>query len=610
MKRAASRKTPAALAFALLLAVLLLSSGCIQSLNFASGVEAGPSHTISMHVKMPQAFTDSRGTLAFRIPNGWTIISVSYSGAVSGAVHYSGNIANYFKTTWEAKPIDSLHNGHKLSYGWWAGYTDTETVSQDNLVTVTILIDTHDISGSFLLDFVTGLTDNSSPSDPSANNSGGTWESGNLLSNPPGVLLNQAMTLTPATVPTVLSSNPANSAIDVPIGAGPAVTFSEAMDADWINDSHVELFPEGSASHVAATVAYNATDHRATLQPTLPLLYGTTYDLRVDKNVKDLAGHIMAADFEASFTTVSPAAPHWTVRTPDAGSTDQPLGTNVTVVFDQNMNAATISDANLSLKKSGVAAPLAATVSYSVATRTAILDPSVDLEADTVYEVTLTTAVQNLTGQSVKGAPIVWSFRTKAAVPSFTDVTPGNPYYAAIQGMAAAGLIGGYPQPGGSSLFKPDDPVWRAQFAKMVVGALGLAVSDGMTSPFTDLGPDVPGELYPHAYVAAAFINQITTGTSPTTFSPWESVSRAQVVTMVVRALQNLHPDALQPVPGDYVNTWGTDFSPVHGPNARIAESNGLLDGLPLTGAANNPWAPMSRGEVAQVLWNTMVLIE
>ena len=79
---------------------------------------------------------------------------------------------------------------------------------------------------------------------------------------------------------------------------------------------------------------------------------------------------------------------------------------------------------------------------------------------------------------------------------------------------------------------------------------------------------------------------------------------------MVVRTLQNLHPDALQPVPGSYVNTWGTDFSPIHGPNARIAESNGLLEGLPLTGAANDPWAPMSRGEVAQVLWNMMGLID
>jgi len=44
-------------------------------------------------------------------------------------------------------------------------------------------------------------------------------------------------------------------------------------------------------------------------------------------------------------------------------------------------------------------------------------------------------------------------------------------------------------------------------------------------------------------------------------------------------------------------------------PNARIAEANGLLAGLPLTGAANDSWAPMPRGEVAQVLWNVIQML-
>ena len=142
----------------------------------------------------------------------------------------------------------------------------------------------------------------------------------------------------------------------------------------------------------------------------------------------------------------------------------------------------------------------------------------------------------------------------------FSDVTTTNPYYEAIQGMAATGIIGGY----GDGTFRP------------------------------------------HEYVAAAYANGITQGLTATTFGPWESISRAQVVTMVIRALQNLHPGWLLSVPGAYLNTWGTEFSPTHGPNSRIAEYNGLLAGLPLDGAANDPWAPMSRGEVAQVLWNMM----
>ena len=40
-----------------------------------------------------------------------------------------------------------------------------------------------------------------------------------------------------------------------------------------------------------------------------------------------------------------------------------------------------------------------------------------------------------------------------------------------------------------------------------------------------------------------------------------------------------------------------------------MAEYNGLLAGLPLTGAAANGNASMPRGEVAQVLWNLLNLM-
>ena len=78
---------------------------------------------------------------------------------------------------------------------------------------------------------------------------------------------------------------------------------------------------------------------------------------------------------------------------------------------------------------------------------------------------------------------------------------------------------------------------------------------------------------------------------------------------MVVRAMQRLHPGALETPGTGYVNTWGTSFSATHGENARIAEFNGLLAGLPLSGAAADPWAPMPRGEGAQVLWNLKGLL-
>jgi S-layer homology domain len=192
-----------------------------------------------------------------------------------------------------------------------------------------------------------------------------------------------------------------------------------------------------------------------------------------------------------------------------------------------------------------------------------------------------------------------------AQPPSFLDVPASNPYYQAIEVMAMAGVIDGFPVTGGRE-FRPDDAVNRAQFAKMIAGSLDLEVDEDLSSPFTDLGADVRDDLYPHQFVAAAFAKGIIKGETATTFAPWDEVKRIEVVTMVVRAAQNLDPGTLAAPPEGYRNTWGVSYDAEEGPLARIAEYNGLLAGLPLTTTAADPWAAMPRGEVAQVLWNVM----
>jgi len=77
----------------------------------------------------------------------------------------------------------------------------------------------------------------------------------------------------------------------------------------------------------------------------------------------------------------------------------------------------------------------------------------------------------------------------------------------------------------------------------------------------------------------------------------------------VVRAVQGISPTALATPPVGYTNAWGTGYSSIHGSLARTAEYNGLLAGIDLSGAANNPWSPMPRGEVAQILWNMMDML-
>lgn len=188
---------------------------------------------------------------------------------------------------------------------------------------------------------------------------------------------------------------------------------------------------------------------------------------------------------------------------------------------------------------------------------------------------------------------------------NFWDVPAGHHYYAAIMGLRGAGAVSGF----GDNTYRPDDTLKRAQFAKMIVEALSLTdlkgrpVDESMVAPFSDLGIDDPLSLYPHDYIAVIADAGVTLGKTATHFAPWDEVTRAQVVTMVVRAVQQQAPGFLATPPAGYQSVLG-EFAPTHGASLRIAQFNGLTANLVGYGPMWDAWAPASRAECAQIIWN------
>lgn len=182
---------------------------------------------------------------------------------------------------------------------------------------------------------------------------------------------------------------------------------------------------------------------------------------------------------------------------------------------------------------------------------------------------------------------------------SFPDVPTTSPFYAAINELAERGIVDGY----ANGTFGPADNVMRQQFAKMIVLAAGYPVSEADVSPFKDVPVSGPGNLYADNYIAVAAAKGITNGKTATRFDPYAYITRYQVITMVVRTADSLQPALLLQPPAGYAGTTGWGDDPIHGGNAARAEYNSLLAGLDLT---VSPYAPMTRGEVAQVLYNLL----
>ncbi|MCL5734453.1 MAG: S-layer homology domain-containing protein, partial [Actinobacteria bacterium] len=201
------------------------------------------------------------------------------------------------------------------------------------------------------------------------------------------------------------------------------------------------------------------------------------------------------------------------------------------------------------------------------------------------------------TGTSTTPSPSTTTTTLPISSAVFSDVDPNSPYAADIATLYQRGVISGFRD----GTFGPNKPVTRQQFAKMIVLTLGYQVSPVSASAFKDvamqLDPDDP--RYPSAYIEACAQLGITIGKTPDTFGPYDSISRAQLITMVARAAN------LPAAPVGYVPPF-PNFSPVHYPWALRASAAGLLNGLPGMGPSYNFWANASRAEVSIILVNLL----
>jgi hypothetical protein len=89
--------------------------------------------------------------------------------------------------------------------------------------------------------------------------------------------------------PEIVSTNPANAAINVPLNQAVSATFTEAMNPLTITTGTFQLTGPGGA--VVGTVSYDAINFIATFTPTAPLLASSSYVAVITNGATDLTGN-------------------------------------------------------------------------------------------------------------------------------------------------------------------------------------------------------------------------------------------------------------------------------------------------------------------------------
>lgn len=220
---------------------------------------------------------------------------------------------------------------------------------------------------------------------------------------------------TVSNAPAVSSSSPAPNDTGVSLFTDVSLGFSQAMDPTTLSAANIRLEDDAQQA-VAATYVPGATT--LTLTPDAPLTESTVYSVIVSTAVKSATGVPFAAEYRFDFTTLG-IAPQVVAVTPSAGAVDVPVNSKVTLTFNEDMNTATFTTANVRL--SNGATDVVGTVT-AIDARNVRLTPSSALSETTAYTIIAGTGLTDARGNAL-GSEFRTTFTTEP-LPRIVSISP------------------------------------------------------------------------------------------------------------------------------------------------------------------------------------------
>jgi Domain of unknown function (DUF4082)/Bacterial Ig-like domain len=153
-----------------------------------------------------------------------------------------------------------------------------------------------------------------------------------------------------SSAPTVTATAPLNGATSVPTSTNATATFDRALNAATVTAANVKLTPDGGSA-VAATISYDATARRITLDPLADLTDGGHYTLTLTTGIQSSTGTPLATQVTSGFTvstcpcslmgTLGPAVTGLPVQDGRGGSGPwtYEMGTKITVTKDSDLTS-------------------------------------------------------------------------------------------------------------------------------------------------------------------------------------------------------------------------------------------------------------------------------
>jgi len=224
------------------------------------------------------------------------------------------------------------------------------------------------------------------------------------------------------------------------------------------------------------------------------------------------------------------------------------------------------------------------------------------------FEVIPICPITGFSGEAAHSAPVLISYEpqdNEISLPMYTPVINwqkhtekyftdtkdhwGQEY---IDALAHSQVVTGK----SDGVFAPDDTVTRAEFSKMLSLSFSVNVVADNMIPFTDISKD--DWYYPHT--TSLYLAGIVNGTSKTTFSPIDALTREQAVTMAI-TLYEKATSSVAPM-SDVSFSDEREISDWAKLSSRKAARLKIVQGFP--DGSFVPKAPLTRAQAAAIIYN------
>jgi hypothetical protein len=188
---------------------------------------------------------------------------------------------------------------------------------------------------------------------------------------------------------------------------------------------NVDVAGTAASPDLANLDIYSEVGPRAALVKTIPNVSVTSGTLQIAfTNGSADQPEVTAVEVMPSVPSGPPAV---TQVNPGDGATSIAATAQPSATFSRAMDPSTITASTFTLTPSGGGSPVAATVAYDAATRTATLTPSATLSFSTTYVARLSTSVKADDGTPLANA-VSWTFTTmtQPSPPTVTGSTPAD----------------------------------------------------------------------------------------------------------------------------------------------------------------------------------------